>query len=123
MAVKKTPANDIAEKMLKQYEAVIGHLQGIERKGASMPYTSLNGHMFSFLAKDGSLALRLPEEEREAFIKKHKTTLCEQHGVVLKEYVVVPDKLWEKNDELQEYFNLSFDYIKTLKPKPTAKKK
>ncbi len=123
MAVKKTPANDIAEKMLKQYEAVIGHLKGIERKGVSMPYTSLNGHMFSFLAKDGSLALRLPEEEREAFIKKHKTTLCEQHGVVLKEYIVVPDKLWEKNDELQAYFDLSLNYIKTLKPKPTAKKK
>lgn len=123
MTVNKTPANNIAEKRLEQYEEMIDHLDGIERKGASMPYTSLNGHMFSFLAKDGSLALRLPGEEREAFIKKYKTTLCEQHGVVLKEYVVVPEKLWKKNDDLQKYFHLSLEYIKTLKPKPATKKK
>jgi hypothetical protein len=122
MATKK-PVNDISEKRLEQYEEVIAHLKGIERKGASMPYTSLNGHMFSFLAKDGFLALRLPEEEREAFIKKHKTTLCEQHGIVLEEYVVVPEKLWKKTDELQGYFTISCSYIKTLKPKPTTKKK
>jgi hypothetical protein len=45
-----------------------------------MPYTSLNGHMFSFLTKTGKLALRLPEPERDAFLKKYKTTLCEQQG-------------------------------------------
>jgi TfoX/Sxy family transcriptional regulator of competence genes len=123
MAVKKTPAHNIPAKRLEQYEEVIGHLKGIERKGASMPYTSLNGHMFSFLVKDGSLALRLPEEEREAFIKKHKTTLCEQHGVVLKEYVAVPEKLWKKTSELQEHFATSYNYIKTLKPKATTKGK
>ena len=42
-----------------------------------MPYTSLNGHMFSVLHKDGSVALRLPAAEREAFLKKYR-----QHAVV-----------------------------------------
>ena len=45
-----------------------------------MPYTSLNGHMFSVLHKDGSVALRLPAAEREAFLKKYKTTLSSQDG-------------------------------------------
>jgi hypothetical protein len=35
-----------------------------------MPYTSLNGHMFSFLTETGTMALRLPAGEREAFLKK-----------------------------------------------------
>lgn len=122
MATKKV-TNDIPGKRIEEYDDVIAHLRGIERKGASMPYTSLNGHMFSFLTKDGTLALRLPDEAREAFLKKHKTTLCEQHGVVLKEYVVVPEKLWKKVTDLQGYFTMSYNYTSSLRPKPTTKKK
>lgn len=77
---------------LKHYEALIATHPEAERKGAAMPY-SLNGHMFSFLTKAGKLALRLPEQERDAFLKKFKTVLCEQNGAVLKEYAEVPDAL------------------------------
>ena len=72
----------------------------VERKGATMPYTSLNGHMFSYLSKTGTLALRLPAAERDAFIKKYKTKLCEQYGIVQKEYVEAPDSLLENTREL-----------------------
>lgn len=72
-----------------------------------MPYTSLNGHMFSFLTKEGRLALRLPTEERVAFLKKYKTNLCEQHGTVMKEYVEVPDTPFRKTKELKRFFDLS----------------
>lgn len=119
----KRNSPEISEERLELYDELIKHLKGIERKGASMPYTSLNGHMFSFLAKDGSLALRLPAEERDTFIKKHKAALCEAHGVVLKEYVSVPDKLLNDKDKMNEYFTISSNYIQTLKPKPTTKKK
>jgi hypothetical protein len=107
---------------LKHYEALIATHPEVERKGAAMPYTALNGHMFSFLTKTGTLALRLPEQEREAFLKKYKTTLCEQNGAVLKEYVEVPDALLAKTKELQKYFGMSHAYAATLKPKPTKKK-
>ncbi len=46
----------------------------VERKGATVPYTSLNGHMFSYLSKEGKLAIRLPAQEREAFLKKYKAS-------------------------------------------------
>ena len=85
-----------AGKTLKHYEKLIATNPKVERKGATMPYTSVNGHMFSFLTKTGRVALRLPEIERVAFLKKYKTTLCEQHGAVLKEYVEVPDSLLEE---------------------------
>lgn len=105
------------------YEKVVGGLPGVERKGATMPYTSLNGHMFSVLHKDGSVALRLPATEREAFLKKYKTTLSSQYGSVQPEYVVVPDALLTKTKELQRFFQISLAYVGSLKPKPTTRKK
>jgi hypothetical protein len=107
--------------VLNLYYRLVATNPSIERKGATMPYTSLNGHMFSFLTKTGSLALRLPTEERDAFLKKYKTKLCEQHGSVLKEYVEVPVALLKKTQELKKYFDLSCAYAASLKPKPTKK--
>jgi hypothetical protein len=109
-----------AEK-LNLYEKLVATKSGATRKGANVPYTSLNGHMFSYLAKTGRLALRLPAGEREAFLKKYKTTLCEQYGIVQKEYVMVPDALLKKTAELKKFFNLRFAYVGSLKPKPTKK--
>jgi hypothetical protein len=117
----KKIASVIPAEKLSAYEAIVAALPGIERKGASMPYTSLNGHMFSFLDKEGQLALRLDTEERDAFLKKYKTTLCHAHGTVLKEYVVVPDALVKKPAELKPYFAASLTYIRTLKPKPSKR--
>jgi hypothetical protein len=107
---------------LKLYEKLVATNPAVERKGATMPYTSLNGHMFSFLTKAGKLALRLPAKEREIFLKKYKTKLCEQHGSVLEEYVEVPDALLKKTSELKKYFDLSYDYVASLQPKATKKK-
>lgn len=87
-----------------------------------MPYTSLNGNMFSFLTKSGTLALRLPEHARSAFLDLYRTTLCEQHGVVLKEYVQVPDSLFRKTQELKPFFDLSYEYVGSLKPKASKKR-
>ena len=103
------------------YERLVATNPGVERKGAAMPYTSVNGHMFSFLTKTGILALRLPGDERDVFLKKYKTKLCEQHGTVLEEYVEVPDTLLKKTSELKKYFDRSYDYVSSLKPKPTKK--
>src|SRR5262245_4293499 len=107
---------------LELYDALVATNPKVERKGASMPYTSVNGHMFSFLTKANKLALRLPAEEREAFLKKHRTTLCEQHGVVMAEYVLAPDDLLSKTAELKPYFDLSYAYVAGLKPKATTRK-
>jgi hypothetical protein len=108
---------------LALYEKLVAANPGVERRGATHPYTSLNGHMFSCLHPSGSLALRLPEDQREKFLKKYKTTLFESYGVVQKEYVTVPDSLLKNTKELQKYFALSYRYVQTLKPKATKKKR
>ena len=43
---------------LAAYDRLIGTVPGIARKGASIPYTSVNGNMSSYLFGEGSLALR-----------------------------------------------------------------
>jgi hypothetical protein len=104
------------------YEALLATNPAIERKGATMPYTSVNGNMFSLLTPDGTLALRLPEDEREAFLKRYDTTLCVQYGAVMKEYVRVPAALLQNTRELAKYLDISYRYACSLKPKPTTKK-
>ena len=115
--------SDAPAEQLKLYEMLVSTNPSVERKGARLPYTSVNGHMFSFLTKTGQLALRLPEKERDAFLRKYKTKLCEQHGTVLEEYVEVPDALLKKTQELKKYFSQSYAYVSSLKSKPTTRKK
>jgi hypothetical protein len=120
VASKKT-SNAPADK-LELYEKLIQTNPEIERKGATMPYSSLNGNMFTLLDPSGTMALRLSEEERAKFLKKHKTALFEAYGAVMKEYVAVPDALLKNSGEMKKYLALSYEYVKTLKPKPTKKK-
>jgi TfoX/Sxy family transcriptional regulator of competence genes len=107
---------------LALYEKLVATNPKVERKGATMPYTSLNGHMFSLLTRESWLALRLPSDARDAFLKKYQTKLCVQYGTVMKEYVQVPDALLKKTQELRKYFDLSYAYVGPLKPKPTTRK-
>lgn len=65
---------------LALYDKLIQTHPELERKGVKLPYTSFKGHMFTFLSESGVLAIRLPKEEREAFLKKYATALMESHG-------------------------------------------
>jgi len=64
----------------------------------------------------------LSTAERNKFLKKYKTTLFEAYGAIMEEFVAVPDSLLPKTKELAKYLDLSYEYVKTLKPKPTKKK-
>ena len=120
MKIKKEQSTIPPDK-LALYNKLVKTNPEIERKGVKLPYTSANGHMFTFLSEAGTLAIRLPEKEREAFLKKYNTSLMEAHGTIMKEYVIVPEELLMKTKELKKYFNLSYEYVKTLKPKTPKK--
>ena len=62
------PKHNMPAGKLALYEKLITTNSKIKRKGAANPYTSLNGHMFSYLDPSGSLALRLPEDGREKLL-------------------------------------------------------
>jgi hypothetical protein len=102
---------------LELYEKLIATNPNIERKGAVHPYTSLNGHMFTYLDQTGTLAIRLPKDQLEPFLKKYKTTLFVSYGVVKKDFVTIPAALLQNTKELKKYLEISFEHAKKLKPK------
>jgi hypothetical protein len=108
---------------LALYERLVATNPSVERKGDTVPYTSMNGHMFSYLSKEGELALRLPAGPREEFLSKYKAKLCEVYGRVQPEYVVVPDSLLASTGELKKFFDCSYKYVSSLKAKATSKRK
>jgi len=113
-AAKKS---QIPPEKLKLYEQLIATSPQIERKGDVHPYTSLNGHMFTYLDQTGTLGIRLPHEDAEAFLKKYKSTPFESYGVVKKDWVTVPDALLKNTKELKKFLGKSLEHVKTLKPK------
>jgi hypothetical protein len=117
------PAAAAPSDKLAWYQKLVATNPKVELGGAAVPYTSLNGHMFSYLSKEGKLELRLPAEEREAFLQKYKAKLCEAYGRIQPEYVEVPDSLLASTRELKKFFDASYQYVSSLKPKPTARKK
>ena len=94
----------------------------IQRKGAANHYTSVNGHMFSCVNKVGDIAVRLSKEERGVFMQKYSAELLVSYNTVMKEYVVVPDKVLFNVDTFMMYLNMSFDYVSSLKPNPSTRK-
>jgi acyl-[acyl carrier protein]--UDP-N-acetylglucosamine O-acyltransferase len=108
------------EEAKARYAELVATIGEASLKGAKIPYTSMNGNMYSYLGVNG-VGLRLPADTREEFLAKYKTTLYHAYGIVQKEYVTVPSELLAKIDELAPYFRVSFDYAKTLRPKPTKR--
>jgi TfoX/Sxy family transcriptional regulator of competence genes len=122
MGAKKAKKRGVPADKLALFDKLIAAHPEIERKGANNAYAAVNGNMFLLMQPTGTLAMRLPEGVREEFLKKYKTKLYEAYGAVMKEYVTVPDALLGKTKELQKYLELSYEYAKGLKPKPSKKK-
>jgi hypothetical protein len=114
---KKGEKTSISQDKFDAYRRLIETNPKIELKGATVPYASFNGHMFSYFEKDGTFGLRLPEKEREDFLKKYKTTLFISYGIVKKEFVLVPDSLLLNFKEFKPYFDISFKFVASLKAK------
>lgn len=108
------------ESALRLYEAVVAGNPHAERKGATMPYTSRNGHMFSFLDAGGTMALALPADRQAEFIDRYDSHQVEQHGRLMRDFVAVPARLLKHTGELQEWFDTSYEWTGTRKPKPTS---
>ena len=117
MAAKKKA---IPAAKLALYDRLIATDPAIERKGATIPYTSANGKMFTYLSPTGDLRLRLPADEREAFMKKYRAKLALSYGIVQKEFVAVPPALFARTAVLKPYLAISRAYAERLGTKRAA---
>ena len=92
-----------------------------EVKGAKNPYTSRNGHMFSFLDADGLMALHLSPELETEFRSQYESGPVIQYERTMRGYSSVPSDLFNDSDTLREWYDRAWEWIGTLKPKPTKK--
>ncbi len=102
---------------LETYDKLVDRCPRFERKGKNLVYTSANGHMFSFLNKDGDLGMRYSKEVQEQYFKKLKTTLFMSHGAVMKGYILIPEEMLSNLNALARLLNESYDYVMSLDPK------
>jgi hypothetical protein len=86
-------------------------------KGARNPYTSRNGHMFSFLTAEGTLALRLSDELTAEFRANYESGDVIQYNSTMRGYSSIPADLVADTDTLAAWFDRSWDWIGTLPPK------
>lgn len=119
MSADRFTKPDIAD-TIALYDRQIEKHPEIERKGAKNPYTSANGHMFSFVNKDGEVGIRLSKEDQAAFMSEFDSKPFISYGATMRGYVTVPISLLE-SAEFQEYLTKSYEYVLSLKPKPTKK--
>ena len=95
---------------------------GAELKGAKNPYTSRNGHMFSFLDREGTMALRLSDELTAEFRSSYASGDVIQYGSTMRGYSSVPPELLADTATLAGWFDRSWEWIGTLPAKATKKK-
>lgn len=105
------------EEKLAFYDQIVDTIPGIERKGKGMPYTSVNGHMFSLLNKAGEIGIRLSKIDGERFMEEHQTTRFKSHGAFMRGYVLIPEHLYENMELLTATLQSGYDYVMTLDPK------
>lgn len=101
---------------LELYTAAVNAIDS-EVKGAKNPYTSRNGHMFSFLDKAGSMAIRLSDDLREQFTETYDGAPVMQYGSVMRGYVSITPELLENTEETATWLSRSYEWIGTVPPK------
>jgi hypothetical protein len=102
---------------LTLYEELVASVEGVERKGAANPYTSRNGYMTSFIDRDGEVSIRLEKADRERFVERYASRIATQYGKNMPEFVVVPDDLLARQNELRPWFVRSWEWVGTLERK------
>jgi hypothetical protein len=106
---------------LERYRAVVEASGNGEVKGAKNPYTSRNGHMFSFLDAEGTMALHLSAELEADFRSQFESGPVIQYDRTMRGYSSVPGRLLDDTEALREWYDRAWDWIGTLTPKPTKK--
>ena len=101
--------------------AVEASTSGAAVKGAKNPYTSLNGHMTSFLDADGIMAIRLSDDLTDEFRAAYDSGDVHQYGATMRGYSSVQANLLADTAAIADWFDRSWTWIGSLEPKPTKK--
>ncbi|HEV2439333.1 MAG TPA: TfoX/Sxy family protein [bacterium] len=81
------------------------------------------GHLFMSLFED-SLVLRLPDDDRDAFLRMKGASHFEpMPGRPMREYVVAPPAMMARPKSLAPWIRRSLDYARSVPPKSAKRRK
>ena len=105
------------EETLQIYDQIIATNDKFKRKGKTVPYTSANGYMFTLFNKENQIGFRLSKEDQKAFIEKYDSGPFRSYGAIMRDYVIIPESLYNNMDVLSYYLEKSYQFVMSLKPK------
>ena len=114
-------ANETDPEVLAAFDLMIAGIKDIERKGAAMPYVSINGNMYGMVSKANAIGIRLSPADLTAFLAAGATPFEGTPGFITKEYATVPPTLYSDKAALQGWFKKSHAFASALKPKKTTR--
>jgi len=109
---------EIPQAKIELYQNLVDACADIELLGAKkLRYTSVNGHMYSMMSKDGRFGMRLSKEAQKEFLETYDAIPYKNYGANIRDYVEVPASLLGDLKLLAKWLNKSKAYTLTLKPK------
>jgi hypothetical protein len=107
---------------LAGFDLMIAAVPGVARKGATMPYVSVNGNMYAMISKANVIGIRLDGNDLATFLAAYGAGPFEGiPGFVNKEYAAVPRSLVGDVRSLHNWFRISHAYALRLPPKATTR--
>ena len=111
---RKFRMNEAQLETLKRYDELVGKCDRFERKGKTVPYTSANGHMFSFINKANEIGVRFSKEVQEKYIQQFDSSLYHSHNAIMKGYVLIPETVLADDRLIIKLLNESYDFAMSL---------
>lgn len=104
-----------SEKIIETFEKIFPDLPGVEkRKMFGYSVTFINGNMFMGV-HGNSIILRLPDNDREEFLRLKSARQFEpMPGRPMREYVVIPEWMFDDKFILSNWIEKSFEYTSGL---------
>lgn len=109
--------------VISVYDRLIAAHPDLQRKGKTTAYTAINGNMFSFVGPDGEMCLRLSPEDTAVFGETWDIAPVIRYKSVMRGYVAVSAALLRDEATLAQWFAKAVSHARTLKPKPTTRRK
>ena len=117
------PAPKAPPESVAFYEALLATIPAIERKGATMPYTSVNGNMFSGLF-GSAVGVKVSDADRAELEQVDGTGPYGPAERPMSGWTTLPDAWRRHPDQVTEWMGRADAHVSTLPPKkPKAPKK
>lgn len=106
--------------VLTAFDRMIAGVEGVERRGATMPYVAVNGNMYAMINKADTIGLMLSDKDFATFISTYNAKPFESiPGLQTKNFVAIPPTMYVDLRTMQMWFKLGYAYAARLPAKPT----